>query len=68
MVRETGGDVAVKSMVGSCVGSLKSFQRGYFYDCVALSAYLPTCVCGGGRGEGGVGGSLNTTRSSYPLA
>ena len=53
MVRETGGDVAVKSMVGSCVGSPKSFQRGYFYDCVALSAYLPTCVCGGGGGERG---------------
>ena len=57
MVRETGGDVAVKSMVGSCVGSLKSFQKGYFYDRVALSAYLPSvCVCvwrGGGGGGGG---------------
>ena len=48
MVRETGGDVAVKSMVGSCVGSLKSFQRGDFYDRVAPSAYLPRCVWGGG--------------------
>ena len=44
MVRETGGDVAVKSMVGSCVGCLKSFQRGDFYDCVNLSAYLPKCT------------------------
>ena len=35
-------------MVGSCVGSFKTFQRGDFYDRVALSAYLPTCVCVGG--------------------
>ena len=54
-------------MVGSCVGSFKSFQRGDFYDRVALSAYLPTCVCVR-KGGGGVGGSLNTTRSSYPMA
>ena len=58
MLRETGGDIAVKTMVGSCVGSFKSFQRGDFYDRVAVSAYLPRCVCvcggGGGGGEAGV--------------